>query len=575
MNKIPGARPISRSFAALAAALALTAAFAAPALADPEPTSTAPSTVEPPPSSTVPSAPPTDSSKPAAPKPAVAAQRAAVEVSLVFDKPSYKTNEDVHFTFKIKNIGETRAVGLQMAQFITDPTDLVISDWGPLTGKPGVNLERGATFSLPVTGQIRSIDKDTTVVRGFVYDETGGGVAPQFTFSAPVVKVTGHAAGVVYGDKNGNGKLEAGEQLSGVELTLRYVNGSTTYKATSDANGKIDFGDVAAAKYFLGGEVTPSWLFPFGVVQIGPDTKDLLIRGVPPLNGALKASMAFTQDTYKVGELAHVTVTLSNSGKIPLTGIVAGCNRIGDGYILNGRGPGWGDLGTDRGVTIPAGQTRTFDVSEKVPEAAFNRGIVVASCDFGYSEVDINNHAQAHDQADVPGGKAIVEGNVGVFDSQGQVKQGVAGVKVVLVSDRQCPVTGEQTTDAKGHFTFGDVAPGPSYRLYFLPPTGWRIENENPMEITVFGPPENHRAWRIDAVTGDAPLPTVPAQPADCGKTTPPPTTTPGTGGGEGSGSGLASTGADVMGLGALALVALGLGAGLVLGARRRRRLAD
>jgi hypothetical protein len=316
------------------------------------------------------------------------------------------------------------------------------------------------------------------------------------------------------------------------------------------------------------------WLFPFRNVRIGADTQ-LLVRGAPPLNGALKASMAFTQDSYKVGDLAHVTVTLANSGPIPLTGITAACNRIGDPHHLTGRTPGWGDLAAD-GVTIAPGETRTFDVSETVPEAAFNRGYVVVACDFGYEEVDIDNHAQAHDQAAVPGAKAVVEGNIGVFDDQGQVKEAAAGVKVVLVSDQHCPVVGERTTDTKGHFKFEDVAPGPDFHLYLLPPEGWKIKNENPMWISVSGPPENHYSYRIDAERGDAPVPTVPANPADCGKPGTPTSTTGaagGSGGGE-SGSGLASTGVDALGLGALALVALALGGGLLIGARRRRNAA-
>jgi hypothetical protein len=227
-------------------------------------------------------------------------------------------------------------------------------------------------------------------------------------------------------------------------------------------------------------------------------------------------------------------------------------------------------------VTIAPGETRVFDVSEAVPQAAFNRGIVVASCDFGYPEVDIDNHAQARAQASVPGAKAVVEGNIGVFDDQGQVKQGLAGVKVVLVSDRHCPVAGERTTDAKGHFEFRDVAPGPDYRLVLLPATGWKIKYENPVRIDVWGPPENHRVWRIDAEEGEAPLPVVPVNPADCTAGAPTSTTgaAGGTGGGQSSGSGLASTGVEALGLGALALTALALGGGLVFGARRRRRSA-
>ncbi|MBE1499000.1 hypothetical protein H4696_006100 [Amycolatopsis lexingtonensis] len=203
------------------------------------------------------------------------------------------------------------------------------------------------------------------------------------------------------------------------------------------------------------------------------------------MNGALTASLAFTQDSYQPGDLAHLTVTLANSGPTPLTGIVAACNRVGDGHLLNATGPGWGDL-------------------------VWNRG------DFGYSEVDIDNHANARAEAAVPGGQAVVEGSIGVLDDRGGIAQGLAGTEVVLVSDRHCPVAGRQTSDAGGHFLFENVAPGPEYRLYFLTPAGWRTKYENPTGIAVQGPPSNHYAYRIAAEEGDAPPPEVPVNPADC-----------------------------------------------------------
>ncbi|HET6709872.1 prealbumin-like fold domain-containing protein [Amycolatopsis sp.] len=560
----------------MTAAAVLTSVFAGPAAAeDPTPTSTAPATSAAPaepPASTPPVSPAPESKPPAQPQ-AAPAERARVEVSIAGLKDEYASNEDVHFRFKLTNTGNVTATGVWVSQHISQPTDLDVPydpGWGDLAYGRGIKLEPGQSYERELTGHIRDIGKDTVHIRGVVFDSSNFGVG-EFDAKANVTTAPGEASGVVYGDKNGNGARDNGEELAGAKFTLRYVHGDVTYTATSDSAGNLTF-KVPAADYYLGGDVVDGWLFPFRVVHIGEDTK-LDLRGAPPLNGALKASMKFTQDSYKVGDLAHLTVTLSNSGKIPLIGIVAGCNRIGDPHILSGRTPGWGDLAAG-GVTIAPGETRTFDVSEAVPQAAFNRGIVVASCGFGYAEVDIENHADARAQAWVPGAKAIVEGTLGVFDDQGEVKQALDGVKVVLVSDQHCPVTGERTTDAKGHFKFEDVAPGPRYRLYFLLPKGWKTKYENPLEIDVFGPPENHRPWRIAAEEGDAPLPAVPVNPADCTAGAPTTTTGPGggTGGGQGGASGLASTGVDARGLGALALIALALGGGLVFGARRRRR---
>lgn len=576
--------------ATLATASALTGAFAAPAGAQEEPdatpTSSAPSTTagsETPPSSSAeaPSSAPgsTEASKSPAGKPpaAKAAARAQVDVSLDFDKPSYGTGEDVTFTLKLKNTGGTTATGLTMYQMSSDPTDLVVpyAGWGDLKGWPGVTLQPDETFDLKVSGKVRDVEQATAVVRGALFDASGASASQTFSFSTPVTKVAGRAVGTVYGDKNGNGELDGGEQLAGTKLTLRYVQSSTgqAYTATSDADGKFSF-DVPAGDYYLGGDVVDGWLFPFRTVHIGPDSDDMLVRGVPPLNGALKASIAFTQDSYQVGDTAHLTVTLANSGPIPLTGIVAECNRIGDPYILAGDGPGWGDLAWNRGVTIGAGETRTFDVTDTVPDAAYNRGYVAAYCDFGYFEVDIDNHAQAGDQAAVPGAKAAIVGDV-THVTDGGARQGVAGVKLVLTADRHCPVIGEQTTDDQGHFEFHGLVPGLDYKLYLVPPQGWQVKYDNPTGVNVYGPEENPARLGFDVEPGDAQAPAVPTNPADC-TATPAPGSGSGSGGGgeSGGGGGLASTGVDAISLGALALVALGLGGGLLVGTRRRRRSA-
>jgi hypothetical protein len=275
------------------------------------------------------------------------AQRARVEVSIAGLKGEYASNEDVHFTFKLKNTGGVTAEGVWVSQFIEQATDLQVAyeaGWGDLTYGRGIKLEPEQTYELPLTGHIRDIGKNELHIRGVVFDNSHFGISDQFDAKAGVLPAPGLATGVVYGDKNGNGTRDSGEELAGAKLSLRYKHGDVTYTATSDDKGNLTF-KVPAAEYYLGGEVVDGWLFPWRTVRIGENTP-LDLRGAAPLNGALKASMAFAKDSYQVGELAHVTVTLTNSGKLPLTGIVAECNRIGDAYILSGR--------TAAGVTSPA-----------------------------------------------------------------------------------------------------------------------------------------------------------------------------------------------------------------------------
>ncbi|WP_410656613.1 hypothetical protein [Amycolatopsis sp. lyj-112] len=511
-----------------------------------------------------------------------------VETTIVFDKPSIRTDEKVQFTFKVKNISSERLPGLRANYSLQEPAALSIVSkgqedgygWGPLGRDPGVTLEPGASTEVKVTAQVKDIQKDTASLHGFVSVDMGNGVGlsvGEFSSSIRVIAVASRVTGVAFGDKNGNGVVDQGEQLAGVTHTLRYINGPAEYTATSAADGRIDFGSIPAAEYtYGGGDEIKGWLVPWKTVQIRPDGKELLFRSVPPLNGALTASIAFTRDSYKKGELARLVVTLTNSGPIPLTEIEARCNRVDVSFGLKG-GPGWGPLSRKAGgVTIAAGQTRTFNVSEPVPDDAFAHGYIGAGCDFGYSEVGFDNRPTANAKAAVPGARASVVGDVVHDPGQGKPRQGLAGVKVVLVSDEKCPVAGEQVTDAKGHFEIPNVAPGPDYRLYFLPPQGWRIKYDNPTSILFIAQGKVGAKVGIEVEPGDAPLPTVPTQVPNCGVTPTPPAPAPG--GQPGSGSGqsgnaaLASTGADVLGLGAFTLVTLALGAGLLLASRRRRQ---
>ncbi|SFG80095.1 SdrD B-like domain-containing protein [Amycolatopsis regifaucium] len=271
MSKSQGGRSVSRTgavyLATLAAAAALTGIFAAPAGADPEPSvpvSSAPATSEAPASSEAPApnAPPAGTSESEAPK--QQAERAKIDASVVFEKPEYRTDEDVRFTFKIKNVGNVDAFGVWVSPSFAEPTDLEIPyepGWRELTsGKEGKNLKQGESFELQVTGKVRDIEKAFTVVKGNLFDKTRFKVG-EFSGGANVIKETSRVAGIVFGDKNGNGALDDGEKLDGVTLTLQYVNGPTKYTATSDANGRIEFGDVPAAEYRFGGEVVKGWLF--------------------------------------------------------------------------------------------------------------------------------------------------------------------------------------------------------------------------------------------------------------------------------------------------------------------------
>lgn len=577
-------RAFTARLAALLAGLALTCTFTAgiagaeqPEESSPAPTSETSAPASDPPVSAEPSASPSESAPPETPptgEPPASVQAAQVEVSAKFDKPSYKTGESLTIDLSITNVGSARAVGLWVSPSGLESSRPLFEPpllGGVFSSDPGVDLEPGATHRVSLTGRVANPDADHVTFAGIVFDETRFGVG-EFSVSAPVEKRTTQVSGVVYDDQNGNGRLDFGEELPGITITWTNVAFfvDKKYTTTTDSAGRFTFADLPTMRYFTGGEVVDGWLFPFVVREIdgSDENRNLVIRAVPPLNGALDATVKFTKNSYAPGELAHLEVTLSNSGPIPLRGIFAACNRIGNSNGLN-TGPGWGDLAFEgNGVTIDVGATRTFEVTEHVPQAAFDYGYVFASCDFGYAEVDIENHASSRDQAAVPGALATLEGRILVDQTGGE--EGLAGVKLVLVRDGPCPVVGETTSGTDGRFRLEKVPPGPDYKLYFLPPTGWRMLNDNPEPIQVVANSGGQIAFLAER--GDAELPTVPTNPGTC--TTPTTTTTPGAAAPAPQGrssSGLASTGASVVGLAGLGVAALLLGAGTIVAARRRR----
>jgi len=422
---------------------------------------------------------------PAAAVPATT-QRPQLEISAEFGKPVYGTGEQISVTFRVRNAGTEPAVGLHAANNLFLATELRFdpSNWGELnSGGSGRTLEPGATYETTLSGFQGKPDADTVTLTGNVFDQSGFS-AGQFAFTAPVTLTTSHVAGTIFGDRNGNGVFDAGEEAPGATLTLHYAFAFEFSPATTaDAAGRFDFGELPTVAYSTDGTAA-GFNVPFVRLDIDAarDNSDLRIRAVPPLGGALHAAMAFTRNRYRPGDTAHVKVTLTNSGAIPLTGIVASCNRSGEGPQLGGTGPGWGALAADTaGVTVQPGQTRRFDVSEQVPASAFDFGYVLVACDFNYAGVLDETAPAVSDTARVPGALATVSGRIiQPVTGPNQPLTGIPGVPVTLVRDNHGHnrVIGRATTDAGGNFAFPNVVPGTGYTLRFRMPPEWTLADQ-------------------------------------------------------------------------------------------------
>jgi hypothetical protein len=514
------------------------------------------------------------------PKPA---ENQQFDVSVTFDKPSYNTGDQVWFTFTVKNLGTTRVTGVHATNLGATDSNFDLdytSQWGDLDPlRKGATLDPGGTVSAHLSGRQRNPEAGVNF-KGYV-SMLPGQAQQEFALPFPITKTFGHLGGLAFGDANNNGKADPGEELANVRLTWTYNSDAfIRYSAKTDTHGRFDMPKVPTGVYTRTGTAPDGWQVGLRqtTVDQSDDNADMRIRLVKQLaDGQLTASLKFTKDTYQADELAHVTVTVSNKGSTPLSGIVASCNTIGNSYDLNGTGEGWGVLARG-GLDIAAGETKVLDVTEKVPAAALTVGTVGVDCQFGFEGVDDFSHNPTpRDYAKVPGGLGGIRGTVAYWpkgQEQGKPKQFIPGARVVLAGDGPCPILAETTTDMFGYFEFTGLIAG-KYAVYVVLPAGWKhlyddgIPDHDGTQRDVHVQDGYVSEFSLMVVPGQDTSSPPPVQPAECTPVTP---VTPGTPTEviTVTHADLAHTGSDVIDMAGIGVIALLAGASVVVATRRR-----
>lgn len=497
---------------------------------------------------------------------------ADMRATVKFDKTRYESHETVHMSLTVTNIGGRTAemVRLNSSVFVLDIPDAQWGDFRP--HGPGVQIPAGESRTFEASGPFREIGTNGKLYVWGIIDYLG---RPNPTNSGyggyiEVVQTKGVVTGVAYTDKNRNGQQDAGEAAAGVVVQ---ANGGAPYgyfKTTTDAEGRYSLNDLPSGDYYVGYTFADGWVVhndeKSAVVRVQPGTPVHHVgRGERPYQETLSAEVELDQDVYEVGEDAKVTITLTNRSDRPLSNITAACNRVGNenqlgGRPSNGSPTGWGELlPPGKGVTVGAGETKTFVAIEPVPEAAFEYGKVVVSCDFAPNADRNEDGAYASDSARVPGGVGSVTGQL-YYDRNGnwQVDPGeaIGNTGIVLRDERGLDVA-KAVSDDKGDVRFPKVPAGDVVAWVDGP---WKFDGRNG-DVRVFADRESRTGFPV--------VPDVKTQPKPGGGDTTPPAA--GGGGAGGSGDALAKTGASVLGLGLVGalLVAFGFGAS-VLGRRRQ-----
>ncbi|RJQ70794.1 hypothetical protein D5S17_28595 [Pseudonocardiaceae bacterium YIM PH 21723] len=458
---------------------------------------------------------------------------------------------------EVKNTGDVPAE-IEKVVVTTTPDDMA---WRrTLDDVKNVVVPAGGTYKNYIAGSAKdNLTKDIAVrvdakVKGDAFE------VKAFEQILKVADPTKKApvAGVVVGD---------GKGLAGGTVEV-YANSKFFAKTTTDAQGRFSFTGVPTGLTSVRVRDLPDGWVTVDSTEITLDDKgetNLRIEAQRPLSDFLKSTIKFEQDDYQPGDSAKLTVTLTNSGKLPVTGIIAECwsqskenNRIST--------DGFGDLRESAGgVTVNAGETKTVPVTAVVPADAAKWGVVEAYCRFG-TKNDLFRGVHANAYARVP---APAADTWGVLHDLKDESKGIAGLKVSLVDKISGKVVATATTNDQGRVDYRTVPAG-VYTAKLEDKGQWKLWRPG-IEFHVGSCTDYCKGgWRLPVVADGTPTdpgttePGKPGDPAQPGENpqAPAPQAKPGF---------LASTGASVLGLIGGSILLLGAGAGAIWYTRRRR----
>lgn len=498
------------------------------------------------------------------------AKPADLRGTVKFDKGRYESHETVRMSMTVTNVGGQTAERARL-EWPVGELDIPAEQWGDFRyDGPGVQIPAGESRTFEVTGKMRQIADGKLVVWGsFTYLGRPNPHQSGYRGEVEVVQTKGDLTGVVYTDRNANGQQDVGEAAADVVVE---ANGGAPYgyfRTTTDAFGRFSFKDVPSGDYVVRYTLADGWVVhveggdPPSRVTPGAAVQ-LTARAERPYRETLKASVVLDKTSYAIGELAKITIKLSNIGNREVSGIKAACNRIGDANQLGGSAEdpmtGWGDLSYwGKGVTLGPGETKTLVATEKVPNGARTMRRVVVACDFAPNSGSNDDGPYGFDWATVPGGTGGLTGPLYYdrnHDNKVDPGEAIANTRVLLLTDKEDGLTvAETVSDAQGNVRFDQVPPGDFWAWVDGP---WRFEGEFGGHVQVFG--DTVANYGFPVVPGPAPGP----KPGDHG------TDEPIAAAGGGTGGALARTGAGVLGLGVLAVLLVAFGLGARVAGRRR-----
>ena len=349
-------------------------------------------------------------------------------------------------------------------------------DWGPGAGQSiGAGQDKAETFSFVLPAVLRPVLEFT--VSSSAEDATPAD--NRIVVAVPVPGAHASLDGVLFGDKDLDGAVDAGEGLTGVQMSFHQDMAPWgDLVVRSGAGGRFAIPELVAGGYYVTIQLPPGWRIddPSGQphVRVGPGANTLDLRALRVVKPTLDASVRFDRASYAVGDVIREHVRITNTGTTDISGITALCTGAGNPDELGSAA--WGDLApyTGAGVTVRAGETRDFTFTDVVPQGGYDYGDVHLYCLFAPGQ-DYEFGAVATAWAAVPGGRGDLTGTLYLDKSEvgGQDGEGLPRVKVYIVN-RAGKIAARTVTDAGGRFAFRGVPAG-NYELRFVGP--WRYAN--------------------------------------------------------------------------------------------------
>jgi LPXTG-motif cell wall-anchored protein len=517
------------------------------------PTETEPTTTEPTVEPTV----PTESSAPEVPADP-AEESVDLTISVTFDKPSYLADETIRAQARVTNTGTATATGVTVSS-----TGAVDSNyWHGLGSGPSIEPGQAAegTLIARLNAQVDLLTLEVTTRSGEPDADPADNTA---TVTVPITYVRGTSKGTVYADYNGNAAKDAGEEFTDLTVTTSGGSPQGTYATVTDSAGRFAFQDLPRGRYQIS-IAAEGWAFPWTYVDVdGEDDPDLLFRAAHLLDPVLTASAVFDRQSYQANDTALLTLTLTNSGAVPIPGITASCTTSAWSQLE------LGELAPDGpGATVPANAGRAFGVRIPIDQGMAGQGYLKVRCGFGeqrYSNGDVTASAIARisgaiagkvsGQVTLPLGMAYPEAQCGCSGPRPGVP--VPDLKIYLKDQFTGAILARATTSASGGFEFRDIPTG----LHNLGVVGpWKVLSGPEFPVVA----DDGRSHLVYVVPGPDQADPDPPQPGD------PPAPAPGAGAGQQPTAQLASTGVNATWLALGGLLTLLTGAGLVFRARRR-----